>query len=846
MYPKPSHWSRSVVSLAAIALGACSADATVDQANSSATTPGLTADDLRPAPAAKAEQSEQAEQAGFFFLAPIVSDAAPEGTFDPSLSPTVRIEPIDANGRLLGPAVATFTRNASRAAARVDVDQDEKAYVATWNTSDPSLARSKTYRIRVLLGGRQLGFTDVVFGAKPHPKRHAVPADKLVIVPGTKLLVRFFLNDCADGACDAAPGASAISPDLGDTFGGGLVSLKVKGDVRGVRISDRECGNLVHIDETTVSCTAPQLPPGHHDVSIHDGHAWTVALPGRYEAWHPTVDFPDARVFQADRGITSSGNATRWRIGIASQNVKGASTIDPVDGSGLFQLASGRLILIGGAPAGHASDVVNTVWSSDDGGTTWNVLLDNDPATTTRFQPGHTMGFAVHTQDGVPYAYVIGGDPFAPNGDVWRTRLDGDGTAWTRISTSAPTASLALSMVFSYRGALYVAGGQHSIYDAGSAVSTVHRSTDGGVTWTSLGEAPWTPRGMVLGQLPVHDGLIYLVGGGAYDGVGEDGDQHTYYNDVWTFDGQTWRQVLGNGHDQFPAVRYHSLVESRGRLWIFNGVIPGGVEVASAHSSGDGRSWAPIGVDIPWSRTHAQAALAVSDGIVLTDGFQSPKMFKIVEHQGALVSSWADQGSAGLRVAQGDEPAKPILDTQAFGNVPGLVFTGAQSLRLSAVDSGAKDGVLETFVIGRTRTFRTDASLPMNAPSTIIGNGSESVWTGFGFAGGGLRYVQYTNGWQATDAGDGFNDDRVRLFAAKHTATSVQLSAGGIDLGAPDTTDVSIAPWVGWDTIGAGYLGYDHAEMVVGAIVMLQPTASSPDLSAKLEKWSRKWGTASK
>ena len=635
-----------------------------------------------------------------------------------------------------------------------------------------------------------------------------------------------------------------VSPRIGDVFGGTRLHVVVSARVASIRIGGLLCDELVHVDENAVACTAPALPAGSYDVLVQEDAGAQRVLSRAYEAWHPTVAHPNARVFQSDRGVTSAGLTTRWRAGVVSEDVTAGARHLPVDGSGFFRLRSGRLLLVGGAPGGYADAVVNTVWYSDNGGAKWSVLLRNDPATKTRFKPGHTLGFVTHTDGGVPYAYVIGGDPFAPNGDVWRTPLDGDGKTWTKISTTAPTRTRVLSMVFSYRGALYIAGGQRSIDDVGSAVSTVFRSTDGGVTWTSLGDAPWAPRGMVLGQLPELDGKIHLVGGGAYD---QDATKGTYYNDVWSFDGDTWTRVLANGHGQFAPARYQSIVKSGARLWIFNGAR--GVECdeceqASAYTTTDGKRWSAIGIDLPWGATHAQAALAVDDGILLTHGLQSRRLFKIVEHEGTTISKWQDQGKSGIVAAQRDPAQAPILDPAAFGRVPGVAFTGKQVLRLAAVEEGTPGGKFEVYVVAKTRNFDDFAESPVNAPGTILGNSTDSALGAFGFNGGRLRYVRWgAADWEATDASSALDDDRPRLLGVQHGPRAVKMFVGATQV-AKKAVAASVYPSVGWDSIGGGFDGFDRSAFVVGAVVVVRPEqVSSTDFITHLAAWSKKWQT---
>lgn len=181
--------------------------------------------------------------------------------------------------------------------------------------------------------------------------------------------------------------------------------------------------------------------------------------------WLPTFSDPDARVYLADRGVTNASTATRQRTGVQSYGVPTVfSDLEkadvPTDGQGFVELANGRFLLAGGAPQGHAVEVVNTIWYSDDRGRTWDVLLADAPGSSTRPSRAHAFGFFTHTVSGTEYVYWVGGDPFTPTGDVFRSS-DG-GSTWTRISTTCPTSGLALYLYGVLDGVLYIMGGRRA------------------------------------------------------------------------------------------------------------------------------------------------------------------------------------------------------------------------------------------------------------------------------------------------------------------------------------------------------------------------------------------------
>jgi hypothetical protein len=93
---------------------------------------------------------------GFYFLPPI-SWSVPAhfgGVFDPDLSPTVRIDALDANGGTLS-TVATLTGDAQT----VRRHPWREFYIARYNTG--SLEPANHYRVRVLVDDQELGAADL-------------------------------------------------------------------------------------------------------------------------------------------------------------------------------------------------------------------------------------------------------------------------------------------------------------------------------------------------------------------------------------------------------------------------------------------------------------------------------------------------------------------------------------------------------------------------------------------------------------------------------------------------------------------------------------------------------------
>lgn len=295
----------------------------------------------------------------------------------------------------------------------------------------------------------------------------------------------------------------------------------------------------------------------------------------------------------------------------------------PRDGAQMVQLGSGRILFIGGwspyDPWGREDGVgdrqTNEIWSSDDGGLTWQLLLAHDPAPPSsgagaRFAPGHTVGVTLHQGN----AIVIGTDCNLPPylGQVWRESDNGE--TWTLVSTEAPTEGRCLFMTGTLGEDLYVMGGQTSIYDEATAIADVWRSPDGGVTWEELGAPPWPARGMVYRPVE-QDGKLVIVGGGRYDDT-----EPVAFNGVFAFDGTTWTTLLADGHTQWEATYYNAAAALNGRIWLFNG-FTGTEELQRAlHSDDGGATWMEFPGGSGGDASHADAVAATTGGVLRISG----------------------------------------------------------------------------------------------------------------------------------------------------------------------------------------------------------------------------------
>lgn len=220
---------------------------------------------------------------------------------------------------------------------------------------------------------------------------------------------------------------------------------------------------------------------------------------------------------------------------------------------------------------GSAWTVDSEVWNSENG-RDWVCVTREAP------WPGrHTAGYAVH--DGK--MWVIGGDVYCNTDDVW---CSSDGVEWTCVLEEAPWGpGRVLSYTVAFAGALWVMGGQRcpqfraqtpteGKYKAAPPLaeayySDIWKSTNG-CDWECVLEvAPWGPRGMI-GGTAVHDGYIWLLGGGTYDTPAR--ESRVVANDVWrSKDGVQWECVLETA--PWAARQYHNVAVYDGKVWVLEG-----------------------------------------------------------------------------------------------------------------------------------------------------------------------------------------------------------------------------------------------------------------------------------
>ena len=156
-----------------------------------------------------------AGNARFYFLPPLVAAPSPEGTFDGTRSPVVRVCEL-ANGTCTR-VVAEFSTTSGPISERVKVDAVSQSYIVNWHTGLEALDPAAVYRVSVRVGTVTLGHADVLLSG---PDRSIEARDFVVLRNGSTLAIKFRIeqgalcygeNDCVEAVVGPS-GGTVVAP----------------------------------------------------------------------------------------------------------------------------------------------------------------------------------------------------------------------------------------------------------------------------------------------------------------------------------------------------------------------------------------------------------------------------------------------------------------------------------------------------------------------------------------------------------------------------------------------------------------------------------------------------------
>lgn len=169
---------------------------------------------------------------GFYFLPPVAPAPAEESRNDRGLSPVVEIAALQDGA----PVLARFEGDA--------VKESGGHYMVHWSTKLVPPVFGTTYRIRVLLDGRELGFADAQV-AKSGTELHLLGSDEIFGLKGQRTVpIKFRIHVAPKDPCD---GVVCAAP--------------------------AQCEASVVCDPALAACVANALPPG---ATCDDANACTV------------------------------------------------------------------------------------------------------------------------------------------------------------------------------------------------------------------------------------------------------------------------------------------------------------------------------------------------------------------------------------------------------------------------------------------------------------------------------------------------------------------------------------------------------------------------------------------
>jgi alpha-tubulin suppressor-like RCC1 family protein len=141
----------------------------------------------------------------FFFLPPVQPNPGFTGTFDPALSPTVRICALEGS-TCSSDDISAFNMSST---PPVTLDTAGENYQVNWQTKGLDLSPNVNYRIRVFVGDVLLGFADVDVVASNRERGH-VPPGFVALVKDKPLQIRFRIETGIVGEVTVTPVAGTV------------------------------------------------------------------------------------------------------------------------------------------------------------------------------------------------------------------------------------------------------------------------------------------------------------------------------------------------------------------------------------------------------------------------------------------------------------------------------------------------------------------------------------------------------------------------------------------------------------------------------------------------------------
>lgn len=148
-----------------------------------------------------------------YFLPPIARSQSFTGTFDPSVDVEIHICEW-TGGACADPEVAVFTMTTGTGSELVRMELGEEQYIVNWHTREFTLDTTKTYRIRVIADGTEVGHADVRLAGTGQDFRKFESEGYVALVDGSTLPIKVRIEQGAAPTTFGPASTQVADPSL--------------------------------------------------------------------------------------------------------------------------------------------------------------------------------------------------------------------------------------------------------------------------------------------------------------------------------------------------------------------------------------------------------------------------------------------------------------------------------------------------------------------------------------------------------------------------------------------------------------------------------------------------------
>ncbi|MBI5090886.1 MAG: cadherin-like beta sandwich domain-containing protein [Candidatus Hydrogenedentes bacterium] len=369
-----------------------------------------------------------------------------------------------------------------------------------------------------------------------------------------------------------------------------LTSLSVDPGAISPGFSPNRTGYTVHVPNAVTTLTITATPNDLHATLVVNGAPAALGQPSAPIPIEPGRTLIPIVVTAADGQTKSTYTLKAFRAYLTPSwvRVTASAPFAPRDSAGEL-VFNGRMWLFGG----YTPDVINDVWSSEDG------------ANWTRVGEIPNMSGV-----NIPVNFVY-------NGKMWVVCNDGslysspNGADWLLVTDQAPWRGRYAMGGAVFAGKMWVMGGMKS----GALFNDVWSSTDG-VRWDlETANAPWSKR-QLFSLVTEFGGGLWVLGGGITL-------YHPFkaYNDIWRSpNGRDWTKVTDEA--PWPGRIWTTSAVYRNRLWVFGGfrAEPVWTNLNDVWYSSDGAHWNELAAPTVWLPRHELSAYVFKDKLWVVAG----------------------------------------------------------------------------------------------------------------------------------------------------------------------------------------------------------------------------------